>query len=203
MTLPELRQEMNVINRLFLTTKYYFLDFKYIHSVKLEMPIVYKTFYFFLERLFHSTCVSLILELSKLFDNREKFSLEKLCNKIRNGYSKSDLSYYQSLSDFDEMCKAIDHDRISSLLQKLKLTRDEYYAHLDRTRTAFESIQMNSSELEELISIAENFINKIEFKYFGNSAAFDLNKGELGHTLFERLDEWERYREKYGLLRMK
>jgi hypothetical protein len=200
----ELRAEIVEITKVFQSAKYYSIDFKYVNSVKFKMPIVYKTYCFFIERIFHSICVSLILDLCILFDKKEKFSFEKLCNKMREGYSTSELNNYQTKSDFDAVCKAINHDRVNFLLHKLKTTRDEYYAHLDRNRTAFKSIRLNSSEIDELISIAETFIKTIELKYFdSHDISFELPNGELGHTIFERLNEWENYRGKYGLLKMK
>ena len=210
MNKEELRAEIIEITKVFQSAKYYSIDFKYVNSVKYKMPIVYQTYYFFIERIFHSICVSLILNLCILFDKREgdsdkleKFSFEKLCNKMREGYSTSELSNYQSKSDFDSICKNLNNDRVNFLLHKLKTTRDKYYAHLDRTRTTFELIQLNSSEIDELISIAETLIKTIELKYFDIHVSFELSIGELGHTIFERLNEWENYREKYGLLRMK
>lgn len=202
MNKKELRAEIDETTRIFRSAKYYFTDFKYVHSIKFKMPIVYQTFYFFIERVFHSICVSLILDLCKLFDKREKFSLEKLCNKILLSYSKSELNNFLLENEFNKLHKTLDPEKISFLLHKLKTTRDEYYAHFDRTRTNFESIQMSSSEFDELISIAEIFIKTIELKYFGISVDFESNKGELGHAVFERLNDWEEYREKYGTLKI-
>jgi hypothetical protein len=201
MNIIELRKELDQLSRIFFSAKSYSYYFKFIHSSKSKHPLVFKTYSFFIESIYHSICVCLVLDLCKLFDNREKFSLEKLCNKMRYGYSKSELINYQSINDFNEMCKMLNHDRISFLLNKLKTTRDKYYAHFDRTRTAFGSIQMSSSEIDELITISENLIKTIELKYFSTSVTYDLTKGEMGYNLFKRLEEWEIYRKKHGLPR--
>ncbi len=210
MTKKELKIEIEEITRIFQSAKYNFEDFKYLHSVKTNKPIVYKTYYFFIERIFHSICVSLILNLCILFDKKEKdknkhsleeYSFEKLLNKMQEDYSKSELNNSLSKFHFEEMCSVLDSERIGSLRHKLKTTRDQYYAHFDRTRTDFETIIMNSSEFDELISTAETFLKEIKLKYFDVSVDFNLPTTELGHKLFERLDEWEQYREKYGILK--
>ncbi|MGI6340501.1 MAG: hypothetical protein ACOXZV_14150 [Bacteroidales bacterium] len=86
-------------------------------------------------------------------------------------------------------------------MKKLKTTRDEYYAHFDRTRTDFEKIKIFGKETAKLISIAEEILKGIELKYFETSIDFNLTIGELGHNIFERLSQWEQYREQYGLLK--
>jgi hypothetical protein len=200
MNIEELQQDMIEITRIFMSAKYCALDFRYLKSSKFEKPLVYSTYCFFIDRMFHATCVSLVLNLSKLFDKREKYSFEKLINKMSQNYSNSEFLEYQSKNDFENMCKIIDQEKIDKTLVKLKTTRDEYYAHLDRSRTSFTSITLNYSEIDELISIADSFIKAIELKYFGSGVFYDLTDGEMGYGLFERLEEWEIYREKYGLI---
>jgi hypothetical protein len=201
MKIEELRKELDETTRIFLSAKYYELDFRYVHSVRTTFPIVYSTFYFFIERVFYAVTVALILDLSKLFDRREKFSLGKLCNKMLDNYEKSELNSHLTKSELETLFVFIEKGEIDNLLEKLKSTRDKYYAHLDRNRPSFSEIQINSSETGKLISIVENLLKTIELKYFGVSVDYGLTIGELGHNIFERLDEWEKYRETYGYIR--
>lgn len=201
MTKQELRNEINEITRIFLSAKYYELDFKYFNSVKYTQPLVYKTFSFFIERIYHSISVALILDLCKLFDKREKYSFIRLKNKMNENYEKQELNNLFPQHDFIEIFSKLNSVEIEKLLVKLKTTRDEFYAHFDRTRTEFGEIQMDSNETTKLISIAENILKNIELNYFGVSVDFNLTIGELGHNIFERLNEWEEYRGKYGILK--
>lgn len=201
MKIKELRIELDEITRIFLSAKYYELDFRYVHSIKQSLPVVYSTYYLFIERVFHSIAVALILDLSKLFDKREKFSFIKLRNKMRDNYKISDLNCNLPLNEFEILFNTVDTEEVNNLLKKLKDTRDKYYAHFDRTRPDFNEIQINSSETGMLISIAENLLKTIELKIFSVSVDYNLNKGELGHNIFERLNEWEKYRETYGYIR--
>ncbi|MBN1253085.1 MAG: hypothetical protein JXA16_13190 [Bacteroidales bacterium] len=196
----ELRIEINEITRIFLSAKYYELDFNYFHSIKFNFPSVLNAYYFLFNRIFHSISVALILDLCKLFDSREKFSLNKLRNKMLENYSKSELNESFSKTDFENLFKTIDSKEIEQILKKLKTTRDEYYAHFDRSRTDFNKITINSKETGKLIQIAEYILKTIELKFFNVSVDYKMTTGELGHNIFQRLDEWERYRNKYGLL---
>lgn len=201
MDLKELRVELIEIERVFLSAKYYELDFKYINSVKYETPIVYRTYYLFIERIFHSISIALIIDLCKLFDKREKYSLIRLRNKMLNNYEKSELIKFLPKNIFLELFLKLDNGDIENLLEKLKKTRDKYYAHLDRTRPNFEEIKIFGKETAKLISIAEGILKGIELRYFETSIDFNLTIGELGHNIFDRLKQWEQYQEKYGLLK--
>jgi len=201
MKIVELRRELNETTKIFLSAKYYELDFKYIHTIKYTTPTVYKTFYLFIERIYHSVSVALILDISKLFDEREKFSFIKLRNKMLDNYEKSELCSYLPKDDIENLFSSVNNGNIDFVLKKMKDTRDKYYAHLDRTKPDFEKIQINSNETSMLISIAENLLKSLESKYFHTSINYDLNKSELGHNIFERLNEWEKYRAKYGYIK--
>jgi len=152
----DLRKEVDEITRIFLSAKYYELDFKYINSIKYNEPVVYRTFYFFIERIFHSISVALILDLCKLFDRREKFSLVRLRNKMVDNYEKSELMRFLQKHDFLELFSELENEEIENLLVKLKTTRDEYYAHLDRTRTDFEKIKIFGKETAKLKNLTKN-----------------------------------------------
>ncbi len=118
-----------------------------------------------------------------------------------DNYEKSELNSHLTKSELETLFVFIEKGEIDNLLEKLKSTRDKYYAHLDRNRPSFSEIQINSSETGKLISIVENLLKTIELKYFGVSVDYGLTIGELGHNIFERLDEWEKYRETYGYIR--
>lgn len=196
----ELRKEIDEITNIFLSAKYYERDFEYINSIKFIHPVVYSTFRLFIGRIFHSVSVIMVLQLSKLFDKEEKFSFIKLKNKILNGYENSELNSYLPLHDAESIFNSINSEEIETILIKLKKTRDKYYAHLDRTRPDFSDIVLRINDTGLLISTAEKILKTIELKYFGTDVDFDLTIGELGHNIFDRLDDWEEYREKYGLI---
>lgn len=196
----ELETEISEIKKIFLPAKYFAIDFQFLYQLKYNNSVVYRTYQYFFERINHAVNVSLILDLCILFNKNEKFSLERLCNKIMQDYTQSELNTYLSLDDFSLLCRPLKADRINLIVNKLKSTRDEYYAHLDRTRTTFDLIKVNSKEIDELISVAEIFIKQVELTYFDKNVSFDISDGELGYKFVNHLEEWNNYREKYGLL---
>lgn len=200
MNKQQLREELDEIRRIFFSAKYHELDFRYFYEQRFEYPNVYFTFQFLIDRIFHSASVILIIDLCNLFGKSEKYSLLKLRNKLVENYSKSELSTYLSQKELEELFVKIETDEIKDLITKLKTTRDEYYAHFDRTRTDFNKIQINGKETTVLISLIETILKSLELHYFQTDVDFDMDKHEIGHNIFERLNEWELYRLKYGLL---
>jgi hypothetical protein len=200
MNIKELRKEVDDLGLIFKSVKYYELDFKYLNSIKYEYPIVYSTFFLFIERIFHSVCVILIINLCKLFDEREKTSLIRTRNRISNNYNKTNLKNFLSYANFEMLFERLNSKEIELIICKLRITRDEYYAHLDKKRTDFVTISISSNETEILVSIAEDVLKKLELYFFKIDVDYNLTINELGHNIFERLQEWEEYREKYGFI---
>jgi hypothetical protein len=62
--------------------------------------------------MFHSISVALILDLCKLFDRREKFSLFRLRNKMADNYEKSELMKFLPKHDFTELFTELDNKDI-------------------------------------------------------------------------------------------
>lgn len=201
MNKENLRKELDELKIVFQSAKYYELDFRYIYSVMNTLPVVYSTFHLFIDRTFHSSSVLMILNLNKLFDEKEESSLLRFKSRLTHKYQKSELRDYLEKSELDEMIASLYTNETNLILSKIKTTRNKYYAHLDKARVDFSEIKISSIETGLLISKAEMFLRKIELKYFGIDIDYNLTINELGHNIFERLDEWEIYREKYGNIR--
>lgn len=201
MNIKELREEIDVIEMIFYSAKYHELDFKYFHKQKFEYPNVYYSFRLLTDRIFHAASFILILDLCKLFVITEKFSLFTLRNKIIENYRTSELSKHMSIGDVEALFSKIESEEVQSLILKLKTTRDKYYAHLDRTKVDFKLIQLNSIETSALISIVETILKSLELHFFQCDTDYNIDKAEIGHNIFERLNEWEIYRKKYGVLK--
>lgn len=122
MTLNELREELNVITCIFFSIKYLSTDFKYFseHEVRQKYPIVYNEYSFLINRIWFSMTVNLVLNLSKLYDETEKYSIKKLLNKMQSGYSKSELNSYLSENELISIINSIDNERIYFLKSKIK-----------------------------------------------------------------------------------
>lgn len=200
MNIDDLRYEVNIITKIFLSVKYYTDDFKYFNSTKYQIPLIYKSYHFFIERILHSISVSIIIDLSKLYNKSEAYSIPHLCNKLIENYSKQEYYKYIPLNSFCLLSDEINAICTSELMKKIIITRNKYYAHLDRNKPIIDLIKFNNSEIDDLLTKTEIFLKAIELNFFGVSQDYDLTKEELGHNIFEKLKDWEFYRKKFGLL---
>ena len=200
MNKEELRMELDVITTIFFSIKYLSTDFKYFskQEVMLKYPNVYVDFEFLISRIWFSITVNLILNLSKLYDEAEKYSIIKLLNKMRYGYKKSELNSYLAEKELISFVNLFENERITFLKSKMKIIRDKYYAHLDRLHLNDKTINLNYAEIEELVENVENIIKIFELRYFNTTVDFELTAPELGYNVFDKLNEREMYWSKYG-----
>lgn len=200
MTLKELRDELNVITSIFFSIKYLSTDFKYFSEQEViqKYPNVYVDYYFLINRIWFSMTVNLVLNLSKLYDETEKYSIKKLVNRMLVGYKKSELNLHLTETELISMIDLIENERIESLKSKIKIIRDKFYAHLDRTHQDYKTVNLNYTEITELVENIENILKTFESVYFDTTGDYDLTDTELGYNVLERLNERDMYWNKYG-----
>jgi len=200
MTLKELREELNVITSIFFSIKYLSTDFKYFSEQEViqKYPTVYVDYYFLINRIWFSMTVNLVLNLSKLYDETEKYSIKKLVNRMLVGYKKSELNLHLTETELISMFDLIENERIESLKSKMKIIRDKFYAHLDRTHQNYKTVNLNYTEITELVENIENILKTFESEYFDTTVDYDLTDTELGYNVLESLNERDMYWNKYG-----
>lgn len=200
MTLKELRDELNVITNIFFSIKYLSTDFKYFSEQEViqKYPNVYVDYYFLINRIWFSMTVNLVLNLSKLYDDTEKYSIKKLVNKMLAGYKKSELNLHLTETELISIIDLIENERIEILKSKMKIIRDKFYAHLDRTHQDYITVNLNYTEITELVENIENILKTFESGYFDTTVDYDLTDSELGYNVLERLNERDMYWTKYG-----
>jgi hypothetical protein len=200
MTLDELRDELNETTNIFFSIKYLSTDFKYFseHEIMKKYPTVYNEYFYLINRIWFSMTVNLVLNLSKLYDEKEKYSIKKLFNRMLCGYKKSELNSYLTESELITMVSLIENERIEFLKSKLKIIRDKFYAHLDRKYQNYITTYLNYAEITELVENIENILKKFELVYFDKTIDYNLSDTELGYNVLERLYERDVYLNKYG-----
>lgn len=196
----ELEYDLSEIIRIFTSAKFLSSDFKYLNSIESKHPIVYSTFYSLIDRLITSTSCHLVIELSKLLFERENFCLGKFLRKLVDRSKNENFQYKIKAYEFQNLLDQFNAATQSKVSHKVKAIRDEYYAHYDRNRTNFNNIKIKASEFDSLIYVLEIILKTLELRFYDKHVSYDLSQDEMGHKLFERLDQWEKYREKYGLL---
>jgi len=136
--------------------------------------------------------------LSKLYDETEKYSIKKLVNRMLVGYKKSELNLHLTETELISMFDLIENERIESLKSKMKIIRDKFYAHLDRTHQNYKTVNLNYTEITELVENIENILKTFESEYFDTTVDYDLTDTELGYNVLESLNERDMYWNKYG-----
>ncbi len=204
MKLDELREEIDQRTLIFLSVKYNLQYFEYLHSTRFDFPIIYKTYRFFIDRMKYAVGFTLIIDLCKLFGKGkdDKFSFQKLYNKAIYGYNKSELNSKLPKKEFKFLFDDFNSKDVLIIFEKIKITRDVYYAHLDSEarRKEISNIGIKGNEMRILVEIAENFLKKMELIYWNTSQTYYLSEQELGLNIFEHLNERNRYIEQYGRL---
>ena len=197
----ELRNDLDIIHSVYFSAKFNDANLRYFFRSYRNYSSTYNTYNVLFDKLSYNTWIALIIDLNILFNSKEDFSLQKLCNKLINNYKNSELSKFYTFKELQEITNLLNNERISILFDRVNSIRDRYYAHKDRKAISLTEINITLSEVDELLRIVECFISSLELKVFSVSVSlFDYSKGEFGHSIFERLNDWDKYREKYGLI---
>jgi hypothetical protein len=109
--------------------------------------------------------VVLVLNLSTLFNEKEKHSFASIYKWFGSDYMMN--------------------DNLKSTIQKLRHLRDKYYAHID----SFDCngiVGLDLIELKELVTEAKLTLGKIKSQYFTSSDVHDLTDDELGITFLKK-----------------
>lgn len=100
-----------------------------------------------------------IIELSKLLEKDEHFSIPRLLNKMINDHKRSDWNSLISKEELRNMVASFDEVEFKEKSNQLKVLRDKYYAHLDK-RSAFNpsEVKFYYSDLEYLIKFVSGIL---------------------------------------------
>jgi len=80
----------------------------------------------------------------------------------------------------NELNQVLFEKNIIDDLKKVELTRNKYYAHLDRKRPSFEEIRISSEQIRSFLGVAEYYIKTIRYWFGMPDASFENTKSELG-----------------------
>jgi ATP-dependent helicase YprA (DUF1998 family) len=153
----QLEREIQIITKITLEAQESFLIVTYLEKPENDGDINYEkkmnSFFYFSKFTFWQKTV---LELSKIYIIREKFSLIKLISKL-----KKDGEYSQILiseTDIENWSNKINENKLA--IENLKLQRDKVYAHEDGKTEEIGNV-VSSSEIRELTKLSFTIINSI------------------------------------------
>jgi hypothetical protein len=160
----ELEQEFQYRENIFMPAKYCLRYFEYFGTLEKTCKEKNVNVCFLISYIKFAVGVVLILNLSKLFNEGEKYSLAKICKRFSKDY--------------------VMNDNIRGSVKRLKILRDKYYAHTDDF--VYDStIGLYLPELKQLLNKAESILCSIKLDHFNISVNYDLTDAELGITFLE------------------
>jgi hypothetical protein len=127
-----------------------------------------------------------ILEVCKLLNPVEKYSLYKVLNIAINNYSKISWKYPIHKKELTDLLARIDQQKY--LFDRLKRIRDNFIAHLD-DRKYMDSLVI--SELRLLIDLSHSVYNKIKMGLTGSEMIWDSQNDTMDMMAIKNLAKFE------------
>jgi hypothetical protein len=130
-----------------------------------------------------------ILEVCKLYNPQEKYSLYKILKIAINNYSKIHWKNTIPLKDLTDLLARLDQHK--DLFERLKRIRDNFIAHLD-DRKYMDSLII--SELRQLIDLSQIVYNKINTGLNGSEMIWDSKNDTADMMAIKNLAKFEALR---------
>lgn len=200
MTLEKIKSDFKETKFIFIACKQFVEDIEYLHFWKRKNPQLYFTYAYFFPRMYHAIGFFLVIEITKLFSEHESYSLRTFGKRLSQLHNPLDKYFIFDRAQLDHINNALNDTTLDDLLLKIKTTRDKYFAHIDVNRPDFEEIKVSAHEIKNVLIIAENYILMVSQLLGEPTDSFMNTHSELGHLVFERLNQYEQYREIYGQL---
>jgi len=144
--------------------------------------------YRFFIRIWHSLYLYTILELYKLTDDNEQYSLIKLLNTLKNRYKSIQWKNPMSIKEIEHLHSELQNAGNSAIATKLKTLRDESIAHMDK------SISDISLEIKEILTLFEvccDTFNRIQYCLMDSTVLFEFSGFDKGHLLITHLANYK------------
>lgn len=135
----------------------------------------------------------IVLQLSKLYIERERYNIIKLLEKCKTG------NYYASLNiNQNFIIKELNRiEEQQKLIYDIKLQRDKIFAHEDANNENILS-EITLDETKDLIELCQNIIFHIYSEVFDAHYDFEMGNSAIDNLKYvlKSLDEREKQREK-------
>jgi hypothetical protein len=181
------------VKLIFIACKPYVEYFEYLHSWSKKHPKLFFTYAYFFPRMYHAIGFFLVIELMKLFSEKEDYCLRTLGKKLTQLHSFSKELHLVDKAKLDQLNNTLYDATLHELLLRIKTTRDKYFAHLYINRPGFEAIKVSADEIKAVLQIAEKYLRSINHILGEPDESYEVTESELGHLVFERLELWEQY----------
>lgn len=177
----EFKTDLEKIVKIFFLSKESYLVlrelYKTIDNSKYLIDLKFKGSFFTLTKVNYWRVI--VLQLSKLFIERERFNIIKLLEKCKEG------SYYSSLNinqNFirDELNRIKEKQK---LIDDIKLQRDKIFAHEDANNGAIVN-DITLDETKELIELCQNIIFHIYAEVYDTHYDFEMRNSAISNLKY-------------------
>ena len=128
----------------------------------------------FLYRSYFNSVKLLVLDIHKVLNPKEHFSLKKTINCAKSNINKIEWNKQITQIDLNKLDLQI-NDLIESKLEKVKTLRNNQYAHLDKNKDSIE-YDLRLMDMYEIIEKSEMIYKKLSSYYKGSDAIFNIWK---------------------------
>lgn len=170
----KLKIDLEIISRIILLANSSFDVVKFLETENLEeSPAIRweKNFSYFFPFVSVNFYRIAIIELSKLYNHNERYSLQKLLQKFNATQEFDGLIDNEKLKICNKQLKSS-----RNLVKELIELRNKHYAHQDEDYKNFISLEL--SKIEELLSLSKYIYNNIYEEVFEKSFFFDFPLGK-------------------------
>ncbi len=133
-----------------------------------------------------------IIEIHKLFNDNDVYSLPKLLNELINSYKR--ITWFNPLNviEINELKEGLCTGTIHSNFIKVKTIRDEYLAHNKRKPA---NVKITLDELEVLQKKAEEISNQIGNALYGTSTGYDIQDDSSLSGIIYQLNTYDKFQD--------
>lgn len=91
-----------------------------------------------------------------------------------------------SIKELNSLSDSLETIRQSETYGKMKLLRDNFFAHLDLSRYELR-IEWTPNEIRDILKECQRIMNQISTKIFGSEMCYEFNSVNVGNHMFEDL----------------
>ena len=150
----KLKKDIEIISNIALKAQEYFLIVEYLLKPEDDDATSYEkkmNSFFYYSKISYWQLI--VIELAKLYNHREKFSLEKMIGKLNNDGEYSQLNISDKIiSDWRNVIKSN-----KKAIENLKLQRDKIYAHEEGKSETIEN-EVSFQDIRNLLEFANDII---------------------------------------------
>lgn len=186
-TIKDLEEIIEAINHIYFSAKVSFSDAEYLYIPDNEEEKKVANENLFIHRIRISCWRNVVLELCKLFLNRdnEHFNLFRFLRCLQTEYKN--ISQEKGVSDdkIDSWIAELNHFKVVTIVKKLKIIRDKQIAHTDiDSKSDINQVKVTFKETHEIFNVTERILGDVISTYLNAYQIFEISGTEkAGHIL--------------------